>query len=80
MKMITMMVRLDFHIIMMMMMRRRRRMRMRRRRRTMMMMMTVPTAIMMLAGLGIHMQMSTYGQPPVQSVQPTRSNPFLDEQ
>ena len=76
MKMITMMVRLAFHIIMMMMRRRMRRMR----RTMMMMMMTVPTAIMMLAGLDIHMQMSTYGQPPVQSVQPTRSNPFLGEQ
>ena len=49
--------------------------------RTMMMMLmmkTVLTAIMTLAGLGFHMQMSTRATP--SSVRPTRLNPFLDDQ
>ena len=43
-----------------------------------MMMKTVLTAIMTLAGLGFHMQMSTRATR--SSVRPTRSNPFLDDQ
>ena len=59
-------------------------MMMRRMRRTMMrtmmraMMKTVLRAIMTLAGLGFHMQMSTRAAQ--SSVQPTRLNPFLDDQ
>ena len=43
-----------------------------------MMMKTVLTAIMTLAGLGFHMQMSTRATR--SSVRPTRSNSFLDDQ